>query len=154
MIDFKEILSKILNGSISLDEISSVAIFLKIEEPDFEKKKLLVKREVLLQLMRENVTEDLKKQLKQTEDQLMLRFLGKQSGYCCCFIGCSYKTKRHRDYVSQRAAIRGEQSRHCRCYQDLWQRVDQSCAGLLLVYSPSSQSVPSCLKWNRVAAKN
>ena len=102
MFDFEDILSRLLRGNVSPTELASLSSFFQIEnfdEADDSRKKYLVQRDVLKQLLREKIDdEELLELLKETEGWLLIR--RRDDGYSCSYIGCTFKTSRHWGYVN------------------------------------------------------
>ena len=101
MMDLRTILAEIQSNSITKFELVNAAKRLKVDISgceDFSKQKLHVKREVLLNLLREASveSEQYEEYLSQTNQQLVVE---RQKGFSCMFVGCPFKGRQHRDYV-------------------------------------------------------
>ena len=99
--DLRTILAEIQSNSITKFELVNAAKRLKVDISgceDFSKQKLHVKREVLLNLLREASveSEQYEEYLSQTNQQLVVE---RQKGFSCMFVGCPFKGRQHRDYV-------------------------------------------------------
>ena len=98
--DLRKTLAEIQSNSITKFKLVNAAKKLKVDISgceDFYKQKLRVKREVLINLLREPSAESekFKEYLSETNQQLVVE---RQKGFSCMFVGCPFKGSQHRDY--------------------------------------------------------
>ena len=100
---FKEILSSILNASITKYQLLNIAKDLNVnisgEHQNFEVQKKLVQAEVLRHILRDENHMDERRYLDMLEEVQRFLKMKKNKGYSCSFIGCIFKCNQHRDYL-------------------------------------------------------
>ena len=100
--EYKEALSNIQKGDVSLKDISEWVERLQIDSSgsDFLRKKRLVTRKLIQHILREETDEaeiaDLQNRLKETESWLRVP---KETGYECIYTGCLFRCPRHQGYI-------------------------------------------------------
>ena len=100
--EYKQALSSILKGDVSLKDISDWVERLQIDSAgrDFLAKKRLVTRKLIQHILREETDgaeiTHLQNRLKETESWLRVP---KESGYECIYTGCTFRCPRHLGYM-------------------------------------------------------
>lgn len=100
VVNYDRIVKKFIDHSLTLYDVEKIAHDLKVyfsRGDDVDKKKRIVVKHVLLQLLTEEPNNlHYQELLEETDGWLGLK---KLAGYSCSITGCSFRGERHRDYL-------------------------------------------------------
>jgi len=95
----KETLTKLLSNSFDTFEVLSLlrkfGVFPAAHDSSFENTKLILKINLLEDILKVEDSEFYQTLLQETNRRLQVK-----PSYKCCLVGCLFSTKRHRSYIS------------------------------------------------------